>query len=68
MQDEVILNRFKRLMHSGAGSEAGGRMALTGRVRSKTLQKARELAESIIEDEVRNLTITDAVRDLMLEE
>ncbi len=37
MQDEVILNRFKRLMHSGAGSEADGRMARTGRVRRKAL-------------------------------
>lgn len=65
-QSKMILNKFKILLRSGAASDADSDIARIGKVRKKTLHSIRELAESIFEDWVRNLRITDEERDRML--
>ncbi len=65
-QEKLLLNRFKILLRSGAVDDADNEMAQIGKVRRKTLHSIRELAESLFEDWVRNLRITDAERDRML--
>ena len=67
-QDKMILNRFRILLRSDAADVADKEYARVGKITNGTLHKVRELAESIFEDWVRHLDISDAERDRMLDE
>ena len=67
-QDEMILNKFKILLLSGATGDADRELAQIGKVRKDTIHKVRELAESILEDlDRRNTDISDDERERILE-
>jgi len=67
-QEKMILNRFKILLRNDAVDEANREFAQIGKVTESALHKVRELAESIYEDWVRNLSIDEEEREQMLEE
>ena len=67
-QDKIKENRFKILLRSDAADVAEKEYTRVGKITNSTLHKVRDLAESIFEDWVRHLDISDAERDGMLYE
>lgn len=67
-KDKLLLNRFKILLRSEAVENVDTEIAQMGKVSKKTIHSIRELADSIFEDWMRNMIISDDDRERDLRE
>ena len=65
-EEKRILNKIKILLLDESVKDADTGMVTTGKIKNSTLEKIRNLAESVIEDWVRGYEIDEVVRDKMI--